>query len=333
MRRCGEWLALAASVWLAGWCAAEAGQNLEVIVRAGEVEFRAGGELVTRYHAGPDVAKPYFWPVNASGGVPVTRGWPMEKSDGPHDHPSQKSLWLGHGEVIAEGTAGGKQSVRRVNFWGEDRGHIVCTEIGKPHVAPGHGWIRTRNEWRAEDGRTLLRETRVIHLYDWGTARLLVLEVEFEADAGPVVFGDTKEGTLGVRVAETIAGRRIENAEGKVGQWACWGRQAAWCDCSGERVGVALFDDPQNRPPACWHCRAYGLLAANPFGRWWSGFPAVAGRTDRVRLAKSERLRLRYGVLVHRAGAKVGEFFERFVKVRKGEMFGGESKLRPGGGE
>src|SRR5437868_84265 len=39
-----------------------------------------GDELVARAHFGKDVAKPYFWPLNAPGGIPVTRAWPMEKA-------------------------------------------------------------------------------------------------------------------------------------------------------------------------------------------------------------------------------------------------------------
>ena len=40
---------------------------------------------------------------------------------------------------------------------------------------------------------------------------------------------------------------------------------------------------------------------------------------QRVRLAKGEHLRLRYGVLVHNgdtAEAQVAQYFERFVKLR-----------------
>src|SRR5256885_662093 len=69
------------------------------------VEFHAGKQLVTRYHIGPAVAKPYFYPVLAPGGVPVTRDWPM-KTGAPQetkDHVHQKSAWFCHGDVIPEG--------------------------------------------------------------------------------------------------------------------------------------------------------------------------------------------------------------------------------------
>jgi hypothetical protein len=121
----------------------------------------------------------------------------------------------------------------------------------------------------------------------------------------------------------------LENADGKVGEAQCWGRLSAWCDYSGpierKTVGIAILDDPANPYRACWHSRGYGLMAANPFGRSRSGFPAMIGRKDLVNLAKNEHLKLRYGLLLHPGDAKEGkvaEFFDRFVKLRKQEPAG-----------
>ena len=85
-------------------------------------------------------------------------------------------------------------------------------------------------------------------------------------------------------------------------------------------MGLAILDDPKNPYPACWHSRGYGLMAANPFGRAKSGFPAMKGRNDLVRLDKGEHLNMRYGLLIHPGNVrdgKVAEYFERFVKLRE----------------
>src|SRR5947209_19885524 len=85
---------------------AAAGQGTVTIkVDPQQVDFLSGSELVTRYHKGPDAAKPFFWPVNGTRGVPLTRAWPMEKAapGGSIDHVHQKSLWFTHGDVIPEG--------------------------------------------------------------------------------------------------------------------------------------------------------------------------------------------------------------------------------------
>src|SRR4051812_15895668 len=59
-------------------------------------------DLVARYNAGPDVPKPYFYPLAAPGGLKVTRAVPPEKGD-TADHPHQQSAWFCHGDVIPEG--------------------------------------------------------------------------------------------------------------------------------------------------------------------------------------------------------------------------------------
>src|SRR4051812_5063921 len=102
------------------------------------VDFTIGDELVARYHhRGPGLAKPYFWPLNAPGEVPVTRGWPMQKGlpKETTDHPHQKSAWFCHGDVIPEGIElkerSADKNVKGVDFWSETKGHgrIVCTSV------------------------------------------------------------------------------------------------------------------------------------------------------------------------------------------------------------
>ena len=97
-----------------------------------------------------------------------------------------------------------------------------------------------------------------------------------------------------------------------------WGKAADWHDYSGtvdgKRVGIAVFDHPKNAHRAAWHTRAYGLLAANPFGR--DSFPGTKGKEE-AKLAKGEHLKLRYGLLIHAGDArqaKVAEHYAAFAK-------------------
>jgi hypothetical protein len=320
--------------------AAADGPAASIEVQPGrEIVFRAGPEVVTRYHIAPTLAKPFFWPLNAPGGLALTRPWPMEKVPGEdEDHVHQKSAWFCHGDVIPEGIPLKHQikGVEGLDFWSESpgHGHIVCTHVGRTHQEGGHAWVDTANEWRTADGDKVLDESRTIHLYDLGTARLLVLDFDLCASTFPVTFGDTKEGALGVRVRTAMTEKkgkgRITNAEGKTGEGrlnnvekkGCWGLISAWCDYSGPAgdttAGLALVADPANPYPTAWHSRGYGLMAANPFGRARSGFPDLRGQTRLVRLAKGEHLKLRYGLLLHtgdvRQGA-VASYYERFVKL------------------
>jgi hypothetical protein len=328
---------LLSSLLLLAWPApllAEEPATVAIKVTDDHIDFLAGDALVTRYHKGAGVAKPYCWPVNGPGGVPLTRAWPMLKNQPGEstDHPHQKSAWFCHGDVIPEGLELKQRSkgIEGVDFWSEGKreGRIVCTSVEAPKAAKHHGSVITHNQWRTADGTSILDETRTIHIYDLGAARLLVFDIDLHAGLCPITFGDTKEGSFGIRINDTISEEKgkgkIENAEGKVSEKECWGRLSAWCDYSGpidgKVVGLAILDDPANPSRACWHSRGYGLMAANPFGRAKSGFPAMKGKSDLVRIVMGGHLRLRYGLLLHPGDAKegkVGSYYEQFVKLGK----------------
>jgi hypothetical protein len=301
---------------------------------ANRLDFLIGKELVASYHYDHERAKPHFHPFNGPQGKRVTRGWPMT-TDTPGeatDHPHQKAVWFCHGDVIPEGVEL-KQKVKGVegvDFWSEASGHgiIQCTEEGIATDKDGAALAVTQNAWLTADKQKILKETRAIRLYDRGAgARVFVFDVTLTADVCPITFGDTKEGAFGVRVAEVLTekakkGGVITNSEGGKGEALCWGRAAKWCDYSGAidgvALGVAILDHPKNPSPALWHARGYGLMAANPFGRGKSGFPAARGRTELVKLAKGESLKLKYGLLVHPGDAqagKVAEQYEWFAKL------------------
>jgi len=303
-------------------------------VEKDQIEFLAGNNLITRYYKGPTAAKPYFWPVYGPNQTALTRAWPMVKGmpGESTDHVHQKSVWFCHGDVIPEGlplTAKIK-GVEGVDFWSEAKGHgrIVCTSLGEPVINNNACRIATKNLWQTADGITILKESRIISLYEFGATRLFVIDIDLHASDMAITFGDTKEGSFGVRVndviRESIGNGRMENADGAVGEKACWGQKSRWCDycgaIDGKVVGIAILDDPSNPYPACWHSRGYGLMAANPFGRAKSGFPAMKGNTELVKLAKGEHLKFRYGLLLHPGDAsagKVADYYQKFVQLRE----------------
>ncbi len=318
------------------------------------VEFRADGELVTRYvHAGTVrvekgsgtklLAKPFCYPLNAPGGVPVTRDWPLKRGTPGEttDHFHQKSLWFCHGDVIPEGLTLANKSadkhVRGVDFWSEAAGHgrIVCTKVTMPaQESPTCVRVRTVNEWQTADGQKLLTETRRIGLELLPDGRLLTFDIALTA-AVPVTFGDTKEGSLGVRVADEFALNRkgsagvVTSATGKSAKAGAkdnlpvWGEESPWHDYSGtvdgKPAGVAIFDAPTNPHKAAWHTRAYGLMAANPFARADSKFPGRKGDAPEVKLAKGETLTLRYGVYVHAGDAAAGKVAAAYAAFAAGK--------------
>jgi hypothetical protein len=342
---CCRWLLAAVVLVTAGSHPRLAAADVSITTAKDAIEFKAGSEVVAKYQHGPTVAKPYLYPVMAPGGIPVTRSWPIEKNrpGETNDHPHQKSAWFCHGDVIPEGielkTRSANKGDEGVDFWSEAKdkdgnprhGTIVCTKVGEPaQLAKNYAQVTTANEWRTPDGVKILDETRVLTLIDLPTGRLFVFEITLKATVCPIKFGDTKEGSFGVRVRDEIRMAKekdklggdglLTNDAGKAGEKDVWGQVANWCDYSGpldgKTAGIAVFSHPGN-PPAAWHARGYGLLAANPFGRDRAGFPSQKGKTDLVRIEKGKELKLKYAVYAHTGDAKTGQVAEAYEGFKK----------------
>ena len=157
--------------------------------------------------------------------------------------------------------------------------------------------------------------------------RWIDFTITIKATDGDVTFGDTKEGTFAVRVADTMRveakkGGRIVNSEGQEND-AAWGMPAKWVDYTGpvegETVGVAILSHPKSfRPNTRWHVRGYGLFAANPFGHKDFPKPELAEQ-GAVTIKKGDELTLRYRVLFHRGGteaANIADAFEEFAAAK-----------------
>ncbi|MCB9871308.1 MAG: PmoA family protein [Planctomycetes bacterium] len=263
-----------------------------------EIDGALFAEYVFRGHPSPIV-----YPVHGAHGIAVTRGHPMHTNSGEAtDHPHHRSLWFAHGDINGH------------DFW--HRGGRV--EQRKAIVAQGsHGVVlTTHNDYLAGDSRTLLcDDTRVLAFHVGPRGRYLDYQVTLHASRGDLHFGDTKEGTMAIRVAPWLrlvgksAKGAIRTSEGRKDREA-WGRRARWVDyfgtTAGETVGVALFDHPQNHGFPCrWHAREYGLLAANPFGvrQFRDGRDGAGG----VRLAKGKSLTLRYRFYFHKGDTTQAE--------------------------
>jgi len=261
-----------------GCCGVQAIGGVQVIQESNVVRVQINGELFTEYHY-QDAARPYFYPVIGPEHLPMTRNWPMESPQNEeHDHPHHRSLWFAHG------------SVNGMNFWSEEKpfGKIIHTGFKHLMSGPKFGVIESTDDWVAPDGSIVCSDERTMRIYDRPGMRLFDFEVTIHASHGPVTFGDTKEGTMAIRLAETMrlkgkfgSGHIVTSAGAR--DEKTWGKRADWCDyygpVEGRMVGVAIFDNPQNpRHPTTWHVRDYGLFAANPFGlHEFEHAPAHAG--------------------------------------------------------
>jgi hypothetical protein len=278
------------------------------------------GQLFTEYFF-TNVPRPYCYPVIGPGNSPMTRNWPMETTPNEeHDHPHHRSFWFAHG------------SINGYDFWSEEKDFGKTVHDGFIAIESGKksGLIESRNKWITNDGKVVCTDERRLRIYEPTSPneRVVDFEITLHASHGALTFGDTKEGTMAIRLAETmrlkgpVGQGHIVNSEG-VRDGDTWGKRADWCDyygpINGKTVGVAIFDHPQNpRHPTWWHVRDYGLFAANPFGR--HDFEKLTDKTAGNLVVPADgSLIFRYRFYFHEGNEKEAQVAERYQKYANGK--------------
>jgi len=251
----------------------------------------------------------------------MTRNYPMVRdSEGEeHDHPHHRSLWYSHGEV------------NKVDFWSEGSraGKILHDKFTNIKSGLDSGVIQSQDNWVGPDGKVVCTDERTFRVYARpNNERLFDFDITIKAGDKDVVFGDTKEGSFAIRVAETMRLIHGKNKPGKghivqstgVRDDKTWGKAAEWCDYYGpvneKTVGIAIFDHPKNpRHPTMWHVRDYGLFAANPFGL--HDFEKKPAGTGDLTIPAGQSITFRYRVYLHEGNeveAKVADYYQDFVR-------------------
>jgi hypothetical protein len=322
--------------WLSGpvlvlWCSVAAA---DVSIKPGD-----GGKMAVTVDGKPFAEyvpksghQPVIWPIYGADGRAMTRSFPLgpQLEGEPDDHVHHRSLWFNHGLVNGE------------DFWTE-RGHrgadakdneIVHREYVEPKDGGAQGddsaRIVTKNDWTT-DGQKIAEDVRTIEFGADENGRWIDFAVEVSPADGELTFGDTKEGSFGVRVPGTMAvdakkGGKIVNSRGQENAVA-WGQAADWVDYTGpvegKPAGIAIFDMPDSfRHPARWHVRTYGLFAANPFGEhdFAPNFDSPDRRQGEVKLAKGDKLHFHYRVLFHDGTLtprQLGDIYRKYSAAKK----------------
>lgn len=296
--------------------------NVVLTARGDDIDVTLGNEPFTTYR-GREATKPYFFPVFGPTGRPFTRAYPMEDVEGEdRDHPHQRSFWFTHGNVNG------------VDFWASDPLNGDKPQYGtireRTRSIGGGGGnlvgvLRTENDWLDHEGHALLSDERVVWFHESASPRVIDFEITLKAGAAPVTFGETKEGSFGLRVASSMdvkkqQGGRITNAEG-IHDTEAWGKRSPWVDytgpVNGKTVGVAILNHPSSfRYPTAWHVRDYGLFAANPFGYKDFGI----NEPGEYVMKAGESIRLAYRVILHEGStdeAKIAEAFRAYSATPK----------------
>ncbi|MCA9177552.1 MAG: PmoA family protein [Planctomycetales bacterium] len=283
--------------------------DVKIVQSEGKATVTIDGKLFTEY-VFTGHSKPILYPILGPHQTPMTRNYPMQEGvdNEAKDHPHHKSLWFTHDDV------------NKVRFWMEYPGgkDQAPGKIIQQSMKVDGNRIVTQNNWTASDGKVVCTDERVVSFGANDVGRYIDYQVTLKASNGQVVIGDTKEGTMGIRTNpllrlqadekrgnHTAKGQAV-NSEGVEGT-AIWGKRAKWVDywapVEGHTVGVAIFDHPTNpRHPTWWHARAYGLVAANPFGI--SDFEKKPEGTGNMTLKPGDEVTFRYRFLFHEGDVK-----------------------------
>ena len=263
------------------------------------------GQVFTEYIT-KEGARPYMYPLIGAAGVNVSRDFPMKKGvPGEErflDHPHHRSLWFGHSRV------------NEINFWAEYQVFGKQIHVGFSDVEhTGHqGRFTASTRWMGPDDKPVLTDERRITITALPDGeKTLDFDITLKATVDDVLFGDTKEGTMALRLCPSLSMNSSKsgvntgastghafNSNG-IRDHDIWGKHANWVcyygpDPQGNSVGVAIFSHPTNlRSPTTWHARDYGLFAVNPFGLHDFEPEQPAGAGDYT-IKKGGSLTLRY---------------------------------------
>ena len=176
-------------------------------------------------------------------------------------------------------------------------GTIYHRKVTQAKSGADRGELTVETAWVTPDNKQLIKETTQFIFSGTADSRTIDRITTLTALDQKVVFKDSKEAFLGMRMTRAleqpadkaevftdasgkatpvpvldnkgVTGNYI-SSEGKQGD-AVWSTRAKWTmlggTVNGEPVTVAILDHPSNVGyPTHWHARGYGLFAANPLG-------------------------------------------------------------------
>jgi hypothetical protein len=298
---------------------AAASLSAQVRFKPDVIAVDVDGKPFTMFHYGSDAGKPYLAPIWSASGKIITRRFPMEDVAGEsRDHLHHRGLWFSCDEVN-----GVSFWTNELSYTRKDMGRIVVRDA-KWKDGEHLGTLTATMEWRGPDARVMIIENRDMTFSSESNMRILDFHITLTAQE-EITFGDTHEGFFAMRLADNfkeIKGGTSVDADGRVNMENIWGKRSNWVDYTGvldgEKLGVAIFDHPENpRHPTHWHARDYGLVAANPFGA------QKAFDTDEkeipFKVSKGQKVVFRYRVIVHPGDARaenIADLYRQYANTR-----------------
>jgi hypothetical protein len=289
-------VALLAAAVISAPLRAATGVEVKVNEAAKRVDVTIDGKPFTSYIWPDTLKKPVLYPIRSARGALVTRGFPLDPRKGERvDHPHHVGIWLNHGDVNGLDFWNNSDAIKPADA--PKMGTVFHRKVVSAKSGATQGELTVETAWMTPDNKQLLKETTQFIFRGGADARSIDRITTLTALDQKVVFKDSKEGFLGMRMTRAleqpaekaeiftdasgkatpvpvldntgVTGKYV-SSEGKTGD-AVWSTRAKWTllggTIEGETVTVAILDHPSNvGHPTHWHARGYGLFAANPLG-------------------------------------------------------------------
>src|SRR3981081_608048 len=185
--------------------------NAQVKIARGtdRISVEIDGKPYTEYFLSADGNKPYVYPLRTASGILVPRHFPMEEVAGEtKDHPHHRGMFFAHGDING------------VNFWATEpnikapnKGSMVLKKVVETKGGAKSGTIKAVFDGLDPEGKPMMTETRTLTFYPGLELRMIDFEIHIDA-LRQLKFGDTKEGTFGIRLATPLS----EARSGRVGE-------------------------------------------------------------------------------------------------------------------
>jgi Methane oxygenase PmoA len=296
-------------------------ENVRLNKSGDHIDVFIGGRSFTTFIFSDSLAKPVLYPVIASSGTEVTRGFPIHPRAGePTDHPHHVGIWFNF------------ENVNGLDFWNnsyaiptdkKSRYGLIKTNRTVLFRSGKVGELTYTAAWVNQQGDTLIIENTLLN-FSGGPHRRVIDRKTTLTGRQTVLLKDAKDGLYAIRVArelqlpdsaersyldahgiETKVAANIASSgnyrtsEGKTGD-AVWSTRARWCSLYGklrqDSISIQIIDHPKNvNYPTFWHARGYGLFAANPLAD--AVFTNNAHQTN-LTLSKDKSVVFRYRIIV-----------------------------------
>ena len=207
---------------------AASGVEVKVNEAAKRVDVTIDGKPFTSYIWPTTLKKPVLYPLRTAKGTLVTRGFPLDPRPGERvDHPHHVGMWLNHGDVNG------------LDFWNNSdaipaadapkMGTIYHQKVVDTKSGADQGELTVETAWMTPDNKQLLKETTRFIFRGGADSRTIDRITTLTALDQKVVFKDSKEAFLGMRVTRALE-QPADKAE-------------VFTDASGKATPVPVLDN------------------------------------------------------------------------------------------